>query len=173
MPRDPDACYMGVRSGLWAALRKRFPWLPGRDPLLRHETDFRLGFAPESRKWRTSRAALMGIAADCRAISAELIVASLPGFGQPFDHTYPYRQIHERVRSWCRECSVAVVDLLPRFAGCDHRPFQVPGESHPNAEAYGIIAGVLHPLLARSLHEARDGKANGSPVGSGRQAYSR
>ena len=98
-----------------------------------------------------SRAALEGIASLCWHRHIPLVVAILPDFTEPFDTSYPFTGIHNQVKSWCDELGIPVTDLLPPFAGTNHKAYWVEGGGHPNAEAYQIIAAHLSPLIRHHL----------------------
>jgi hypothetical protein len=61
---------------------------------------------------------------------------------------YPFRAIHERVKSIALEDGYRFVDLLPGFEGLN--PGQVwamPGDPHLNALGHEIMAGEIYPTL--------------------------
>lgn len=100
-------------------------------------------FAHDSPAWRRSREAVVAMAELCAERGVGFVVAVLPSFVSPFDDTYPYTQIHDRVVAWGREASFATVDLLPAFLGRPALQLAVPGDGHPNAEGHRLIAEAL------------------------------
>lgn len=122
-----------------------------------HDLDYVKGFRPGHRKAEGSRMALEGIHDHVRGLSAELVVAILPDFTQPFDGSYRLAPIHEAVREWCRAMDVPVVDVLDALRGEDSGALQVPGDGHPNAEAHRRMARALHPAIVERLAGDRAG----------------
>ena len=100
-------------------------------------------FAHDCPAWRRSRDALRAMARLCAERGVGFVVAILPSFVSPFDDTYPYTLIHDKVAAWGAEDGYATVDLLPVFLGRDPLELAVPGDGHPNAEGHRLIAEAL------------------------------
>jgi len=154
---DLEAMFRGNPFYLWTALRyvlsQRLFALPRRhdESPAGPKPDYRNDFKPGSPHAIQSRTALEGIASLCRRRHIPLVVAILPDFTEPFDGSYPFTDIHNQVKSWCDELGIPVMDLLPPFAGTNHKAYWVEGNGHPNAEAYQIIAAHLSPLIRHHL----------------------
>jgi lysophospholipase L1-like esterase len=168
VPASPDVTFRHAPSwmlGLVAqvaspGLRQRLPMLDG---MAQHQDfDYLRGFAPESPKWRDSRDALARIAARCRSAGVPLLVAILPDFTQPFDESYPYLPIHRRVTEWAQAFGIEAVDLLPLFAGEDHRDWWIEGDGHPNGKANRRIAEALRGRVESMARARPNGRGGGA-----------
>ncbi len=159
-PLPPDVMYRYCRSWLWDAcvpfVNEIGRLLVTDQPLserriLSLKADLNKSFAYASPGWRESRAALQAMHAFLSARNVPLVVFVLPAFTEPFDDSYGYCLLHERVAEWCRELGFAARDLLPLFFGEDHRELWVPGDSHPGPVAHRRMAEAaaiqLLPLL--------------------------
>ncbi len=159
-PLPPDVMYRHCRSWLWDAcvpFANQIARLLVTDrPLcerriLNFEADLNKSFAYASPGWRETRAALQAMHAFLTARNVPLVVLILPAFTEPFDASYGFYLLHERVTEWCRELGLAARDLLPLFFGEDHRELWVPGNSHPGPVAHRRMAEAaaieLLPLL--------------------------
>ncbi|ANM31465.1 hypothetical protein ABI59_20675 [Acidobacteria bacterium Mor1] len=162
MWRDPQRRYRFVNSWVLAELRHQVNQrLFDGEPRLRtgldlhepyHLTDRYLRPMLEgSRKWEATRKAFFEMAAWCAEQDIPLLVVIFPDFTQPFDEEYAYGPIHEEVLDWSRQNEVNVIDLFHGFFGRDHRSFQVPGDGHPNGEAFGRIVDEILPTVERIL----------------------
>ena len=159
-PLPPDVMYRHCRSWLWDAcvpfVNEIGRLLVTDQPLcerriLSLKADLNRSFAYASPGWRESRAALQAMHAFLSARHVPLVVLMLPAFTEPFDDSYGFYLLHERVAEWCRELGLAARDLLPLFVGEDHRQLWVPGDSHPGPVAHRRMAEAatieLLPLL--------------------------
>jgi hypothetical protein len=175
VPQPPAVTYRYAVSWVWedareVAMRRlagRKEWTsPNKQAM---DFDYVKGFAPDSPKWRASRAALGRIAAACRAAGVPLAVLILPDFTQPFDASYPDGLIHRSVAGWSRELGVECVDLMPLFAERDHRNFMILTDGHPNARAHDVIASVLRDRIVADLRLAPAATASRPTSSSGRR----
>jgi len=165
VPQAPSLTYRHAVSWMWEDAREllmrklaRPDWTsPNKDvPTF----DYVKGFARESRKWCTSKAALGRMAAACRESGVPLVVLILPDFTQWFDASYPDGVIHRAVAAWSRELGVEAVDLMPLFQGRDHREFMILTDGHPNAPAHDMIASVLRERVVADLRLAAIGASS-------------
>ena len=158
VPQPPAVTYRYAWSWMWEDCRELIMRnLAGQrswssPAKLAPGSDYVLGFAPDSHKWRESKAALEDIAAACRRARVPLLVLILPDFTRRFDSSYPHGMIHGCVSRWCHELGNEVVDLMPTFAGQDHRSFMISMDGHPNTGAHEIIGRVLALRIVAALH---------------------
>lgn len=116
-----------------------------------NDNDYLDSFAPANPAWKESRSALERMAALCRNRGIPLVVAIMPDFEQPFDQSYAYQSIHDKVASWGEEDGYPVFDLMPAFRNRDNREFIVIGEGHPNGRAHEVMAEYLRSGLEKLL----------------------
>jgi hypothetical protein len=65
-------------------------------------------------------------------------------------HDYPFQEIHDKVRDFCRKYDILLLDLLPAFS--EHKAESLwahPTDYHPNEIAHRIAAEEIHTFLKR------------------------
>ncbi len=59
-------------------------------------------------------------------------------------NNYPFLEINQKMKNFCRQNGIDYLDVLPYFMGLDHQRLVVSMiDSHPNAQAQEIIARAL------------------------------
>src|SRR5262249_11150302 len=114
----------GVLSTLGVLAVDDGAWMHVEKPVI--ETDYPRALEPGRPEWPRTRAALLSMHAQCRAAGVPLLVAILPDFTRPFDPHGPLRTIHARVLAVAAADGFRALDLMPAFAGADHRQLWVP-----------------------------------------------
>jgi hypothetical protein len=95
--------------------------------------------------WKASKEALRAMGAACRARGVPFVVVIFPLFGNPLDESYPFTQVHARIRQAAEEAGARVFDLLDTYRGLrwDIHGGDGVDDEHPNEIAHRIAAGVL------------------------------
>lgn len=96
--------------------------------------------------WVASRQALLDIAAGAREIGADVLVVVFPMMVE--FSSYPLAHVHKTIIQFARSHGLAVLDLLPRFAGRDASELTVFLDGHPNARAHAIFADGIFEYLS-------------------------
>ncbi len=64
------------------------------------------------------------------------------------NENYPFISIHERIKRFCEQFDIPVLDLLPAFQGQDAMSLRVRiNDAHPNAEGHTIAAKAFYSWL--------------------------
>ncbi|HTY45923.1 MAG TPA: SGNH/GDSL hydrolase family protein [Patescibacteria group bacterium] len=157
VPLAPEIKYQCASSWLFEDFKLLLykVHFPFRKTFLRSNTycigrNYLEGFEPGSPKWKLSKNALKDIVSFCRKKNITFFVAILPDVTQDFVGCYRWRPIHQVVSKWCEEFGVGYIDLLPYFAGIDHKDFWVAGEGHPNPHAHMRFAQILFDCIRRN-----------------------
>ncbi len=109
---------------------------------------YQAGFRHDSPGWIAARHALDAARQLAEQERFDLVLMVLPVLWRLSDE-YPFQIIHERVVSHARERGIAVLDLLPSFAGHDGPELWVHATNqHPNATAHAIAGEALYRFLA-------------------------
>ena len=135
---DRSALVRLVRSRLRATLENR-----------RRISGYRSMYEDDAPGWKASREALRAMGAACRTRGVPFVVAIFPLFGNPLDESYPFTEVHARIRAAAEESGARVVDLLDTYRGLRWDILVVDGvdDEHPNEIAHRIAAGaLLHAL---------------------------
>jgi lysophospholipase L1-like esterase len=104
--------------------------------------------------WRRVRDALLEMKRLTAERGVELVVMIVPAMAQFDDATYPIKEYHQAVATFCRENGIRVLDLLPAFWGLDGTRLWIHAtDGHPNAEGQRIIARSLAEFLAPLIQE--------------------
>src|SRR5262249_51916704 len=109
-------------------------------------------YADDSPLWVNLKTRYAAMGEMARARGVDVVVAIIPELSN-LDDRYPFRDVHARVGTMCREQGMEVVDLLPALTG-QHGPslWIHPRDRHPNARGHELIAsGILGPLSAKIL----------------------
>jgi hypothetical protein len=65
-------------------------------------------------------------------------------------HHYPFQEIHDKIRNFCRKEGILLLDLLPAFSKHKAPSLWVhPSDHHPNEIAHRIAAEEIHAFLKR------------------------
>lgn len=131
---DRSALLRTVRSRLRATIENR-----------RRIDGFRSMYAADYAGWVAGRKALRAMGGLCRERGVPLVVAIFPLFGNPFDDSYPFTEVHSQVAQAAAESGAKVVDLLPFYRGLEWRLLVVDGprDEHPNEIAHRIAAQAI------------------------------
>jgi hypothetical protein len=151
------------RAQDWVEARRAAPSLLDRSALLRlvrgrlaataenrrRIDGYRSMYADDAPGWRAAKEALLAMGAASRAHGVPFLVVIFPLFGNPLDETYPFTEVHGRIRQAAEAAGARVVDLLDTYRGLRWDILVVDGvdDEHPNEIAHRIAAGViLHEL---------------------------
>ncbi len=107
------------------------------------------GFAQDSGKWQQCRSALANIWWECKQRNVGMLVAIFPFFVD-LDGDYPFQEIHDRVRLFCEETGIDVIDLRNAYRDYNGPELWVhPTDQHPNEKAHEIAAEAIAEYLRR------------------------
>jgi hypothetical protein len=81
----------------------------------------------------------------CQERHIPFVIAIFPLFGNPFDDSYPFPEIHAKVAEAATAAGAKGVDLLPAYRGLRWDVLVIDGaeDEHPNEIAHRIAAEVL------------------------------
>ena len=104
-------------------------------------------FRDEDAKWQQCRAALADIAKITRERDINLLVVIFPFFIE-LNGDYPFQEIHDQVRGFCREQEIACLDLRDTYAAYSGPELWVhPTDQHPNELAHKLAAQAMASYL--------------------------
>lgn len=94
--------------------------------------------------------ALSDIKTICKENNARLLVVIFPFYYQ-LNGDYPFRPIHDHVKSYCDKESIPVLDLLPFYKNFNGPELWVhPVDQHPNEIAHDIAAKAIYGFLMKN-----------------------
>lgn len=119
-------------------------------------------FADDAPGWLESRQALLDIVREAREAGAETLVVIFP---MMLDFaTYPLKDAHTSITRFCQDHGIAVLDMLPAFAGQDASELTVLLDGHPNGRAHEIFATGIYEHLLRNYAPPKKDLEAGRPV---------
>jgi lysophospholipase L1-like esterase len=112
-------------------------------------------FADNFDGWKACQNAIRNMAQQARKRNVPMLGVVFPYFVSNISEpSYPYLELHRKVKSAMEKAGVPVLDLQPVYAGFgrDGRSWHaLPCDAHPNVEAHSIAADAI----AKKLEELR------------------
>lgn len=101
------------------------------------------------RSWNPFTESMKHLVESVRQANKPIIAVVFPLFGLPMDDSYPFHDIHEKVRNLMHGLAVPVLDLSPMYKGIPLERLQViPGfDRHPNEIAHRMAAEKIYLWL--------------------------
>ncbi len=131
---------------VWARVDLLFRQVGLRQDYVRYYRDL---YAPDRPGLQAFRAAIRGLARECRERGVPLVVVLFPELHR-LDPDEPFQEVYGTVQAWWESEGVPVVNLWPRLRGQDPRQFWVhPIDVHPNARAHAVAAAGLEEFVRR------------------------
>lgn len=104
----------------------------------------------ESERWRQSKAALREMRVVSEHFRFRFVIVVFPVLWG-LDDNYPFEDIHQRIKTFCRDADIECIDLLETYRGRDAESLWVhPTDPHPNEIAHKLAA----QRIARHLSQA-------------------
>jgi hypothetical protein len=169
---DPEPAQRGPREENWGPLETRVPetgpsrflfrhsrifgllWTGLENRRLRRELDAYYHKLFEGQTWIDCRWALRRIRAASYERGIPMVLVVFPLFQGQMDSTYPYLDLHARVRAMEDTLGVPVLDLFETYRGVDGRRLAVVPftDAHPSELAHRLAAdAILEFLLEKGL----------------------
>lgn len=103
--------------------------------------------------WAVCKKAMEGIRELGKRYSLKVVLVIIPDLNFPFPYYYRYSSLHSLIGETCRRLRIPYLDLLPLFSqtGYSFRKLilATPGEGHPSALAYRLMAEWMYDFIAR------------------------
>jgi hypothetical protein len=111
--------------------------------------EYFLGLHNNPKTWGPYEHATKGIIRRCRKAKTPIVAVVFPLFGLPFDESYPFLPIHEKVRKLFLDLQTPHLDLSELYKGIPLDRLQVipGGDRHPNEIAHRMAAETLYLWL--------------------------
>jgi lysophospholipase L1-like esterase len=160
VPLPPEVLYGRCGSWLWDASKPILNALGtalvgdrriATRRMLEMDNDYNASFARGDPAGEEAKACVLGMHAVLARRGIPFLVLVFPDFTQPLDDAYGFTLVHERVAEWGSEAGFPVLDLMPTFAGEDHRALWVPGDGHPGPVAQRRMAAAAAGAVAALL----------------------
>lgn len=108
---------------------------------------FDLYHNPET--WEKFKSAVHQIVLDTRNHEIPFLPVLFPLFGEELGNSYPFIELHEKIRQLFKSEGIELLDLLPVYRGIPPMRLQVipGGDLHPNEIAHRIAAETIYGAL--------------------------
>ena len=113
------------------------------------ETYYQSLYTDANDGWRESRRSLQQIIRICEAREIPCLVVLFPVLHR-LDDTYPFIEIHEKIRKQAESAGASFIDLFPALKGRDVRELWVhPSDHHPNEHVHALAGEAIYQELTR------------------------